>query len=305
MLSRMDTISLQCGIDREVLGHYISTTVIDKVFDTNKKFLECLSHTARTSFGKNIQFAPLTLSTMTITGKFNHASDSEMPIGLIRDALAEYPPEEGLYLGGMKPPRKRRSVANKEPNDVRKFRHQVSFMLDKKSAKLFYNGTVHATGFSSLVDFLHMIVLISQFVEEVVDINMNFDDFNINMINSGTVVQSDNFPLSFPPKAVYLHAKSMCIEAFFDPERHPAVKLLLFEGSKKVSTAFIFGTGNIVIFGSRDTAYISKMFDVIVNLLSDISHLGTPSALRRTTVKKEFDVSHGYLTPSYKLCIQA
>jgi hypothetical protein len=194
----------------------LTTKEIDKVFDTNKKFLECLSHTARTSFGKNIQFAPLTLSTMTITGQFSHASDSEMPIGLIRDALAEYPPEEGLYLGGMKPPHKRRSVANKEPNDVRKFRHQVSFMLDKKSAKLFYNGTIHATGFSSLVDFLHMIVLISQFVEEVVDINMNFVDFNINMINSGTVVQSDNFPLSFPPKAVYLHAKSMGIEVFFE-----------------------------------------------------------------------------------------
>ena len=47
------------------------------------------------------------------------------------------------------------------------------------------------------------------------------------------------------------------------------------------------------------------MFDVIVNLMNDISHLGTLSALRKTTVKKEFDISHGYLTSSYKLCIQA
>jgi hypothetical protein len=150
-----------------------------------------------------------------------------------------------------------------------------------------------------------MIILIAQFVEEMVDIQMNFDDFNINMINSGTVVQNNNFPLSFPPKAVYMHAQRAGLEAFFDPERHPAVKLLLFEGSKKVTTAFIFGTGNIVIFGSRDTTYISKMFDVVVNLLSDISHLGTLSALRKTTVKKDFDISHGYLTTSYKLCIQA
>ena len=242
---------------------------------------------------------------MTITGKFKHELDIEMPIERIREALSTCPPGEGLYLGGVKPPPKRRAAVTKDPPDVRKFKHQISFMLDKKSAKLFYNGTVHATGFSSLVDFLHMIILVAQFVEEMVDIPMNFDDFNINMINSGTVVQSNNFPLSFPPKAVYLHAQRAGIEAFFDPERHPAVKLLLFDGSKKVSTAFLFGTGNIVIFGSRDTAYISKMFDVIVNLMNDISHLGTLSALRKTTVKKEFDISHGYLTSSYKLCIQA
>lgn len=303
--SRVETLALHCGIEPDLLERYISPVVIDKVFDTNSSFLECLSHTAKTSVGKNVQFAPLTVSTMTITGKFKHELDIEMPIDRIREALSTCPPGEGLYLGGVKPPPKRRTTIVKDPPDVRKFKHQISFMLDKKSAKLFYNGTVHATGFSSLVDFLHMIILVAQFVEEMVDIPMNFDDFNINMINSGTVVQTNNFPLSFPPKAVYLHAQRAGIEAFFDPERHPAVKLLLFDGSKKVSTAFIFGTGNIVIFGSRDTVYISKMFDVVANLLGDISHLGTLTALRKTTVKKEFSVSHGYLTASYKLCVQS
>ena len=303
--SRISTLAVQCGIEPDLFERYVSPVVIDKVFDTNASFLECLSHTAKTSVGKNVQFAPLTVSTMTITGKFKHELDIEMPIERIREALSACPPGEGLYLGGVKPPPKRRAAVAKDPPDVRKFKHQISFMLDKKSAKLFYNGTVHATGFSSLVDFLHMIILVAQFVEEMVDIPMNFDDFNINMINSGTVVQINNFPLSFPPKAVYLHAQRAGIDAFFDPERHPAVKLLLFDGSKKVSTAFIFGTGNIVIFGSRDTAYISRMFDVIVNLMNDISHLGTLSALRKTTVKKDFCVSHGYLTTSYKLCIQA
>ena len=263
-----------------------------------------MTHTMKTSSGKNVQFSPLTISTMTITGKFKHDMDIEMPIERIREALSTYPPGEGLYLGGMKPATKRRS-ANVKNNDVRKFKHQISFMLDKKSAKLFYNGTVHATGFSSLVDFLHMILMIAQFVDEMVDIRLKFDDFNINMINSGTIVHTNNFPLSFPPKAVYLRAKQTGLEAIFDPERHPAVKLLLFDDARKVATAFIFGTGNIVIFGSRDTTYISKMFDVIVSLLEDVSHLGTPSALRKTTVKKDFDISHGYLTSSYKLCVQA
>ena len=302
---RVSTLALCCGVEPDLFERYVSPVVIDKVFDTNASFLECLTHAAKTSVGKNVQFAPLTVSTMTITGKFKHGLDIEMPIERIRDALATYPPDEGLYLGGVRLPPKRRAATGKDPPDVRKFKHQISFMLDKKSAKLFYNGTVHATGFSSLVDFLHMVILVAQFVEEMVDILMNFDDFNINMINSGTVVQSNNFPLSFPPKAVYLHAKRAGIEAFFDPERHPAVKLLLFDGSKKMTTAFIFGTGNIVIFGSRDTTYISKMFDVIVNLLSDISHIGSVTELRKTTVKKEFDISHGYLTASYKLCIQS
>lgn len=305
MSSLVSVLSVQCGIEPDLFERYVSPVVIDKIFDTNSSFLECLSHAAKTSVGRNVQFAPLTVSTMTITGKFKHDLDIEMPIERIREALSGCSPDEGLYLGGVKPPPKRRTNTNKDPPDVRKFKHQISFMLDKKSAKLFYNGTVHATGFSSLVDFLHMIVLIAQFVEEMVDIPMIFDDFNINMINSGTVVQNNNFPLSFPPKAVYLHAQRAGIDAFFDPERHPAVKLLLFDGTKKMTTAFIFGTGNIVIFGSRDTTYISKMFGVIVNLLSDISHLGTSSAPRKTTVKKEFDISHGYLTSSYKLCVQS
>lgn len=300
--SRVSTLAVQCDIKPELFERYVSPEVIDKVFDTNSSFLECLSHTVKTSDGKNVQFSPLTVSTMTITGKFKHEMDIEIPVERIREALFTYPPGEGLYLGGVKPSLKRRV---KNLPDFRKFKHQISFMLDKKSAKLFYNGTVHATGFSSLVDLLHMIILIAQFVEETVNIPMNFDDFNINMINSGTVVQTNNFPLSFPLQTVYLHAQRVGIETFFDPERHPAVKLLLFDGSNKVSTAFIFGTGNIVIFGSRDTAYISKMFDAIVNLMSDISHFGTLTALRKTTVKKEFCVSHGYLTASYKLCIQA
>lgn len=302
-MSSVSVLAFHCGIEPDVFERYVSSDAIEKMFDTSDKFLECLSHSMKSSVDRTVQFAPLTISTMTITGKFRHDLDIEMPIGQIREALATCPSDEGLYLS-VKPPPKRRAVTTKDPPDVRKFKHQVSFMLDKKSAKLFYNQTIHATGFSSIIDFLHMMILIAQFVEEHVDIHMTFEDFNINMINSGTVVQSNNFPLSFPLKALYLHAQRAEIEAFFDPERHPAVKLLLFDGSKKVSTAFIFGTGNIVIFGSRDTAYISKMFDVVVNLLSDISHLGTLTALRKTTVKKEFCVSHGYLTSSYKLCIQ-
>lgn len=304
-MSSVSVLAFHCGIEPDVFERYVSSDAIEKMFDTNDKFLECLSHTVKTSFEKTVQFAPLTISTMTITGKFRHDLDIEMPIGQIREALATCHSDEGLYLGGVKPPPKRRASNSKDPPDVRKFKHQVSFMLDKKSAKLFYNKTIHATGFSSIIDFLHMMILIAQFVEEHVDIHMTFEDFNINMINSGTVVQSNNFPLSFPLKALYLHAQQAGLEAFFDPERHPSVKLLLFEESKKVSTAFIFGTGNIVIFGSRDTSFISKMFDVVVNLLSDISHLGTLTALRKTTVKKEFDVSHGYLSSSYKLCIKA
>ncbi len=301
--SRVETLALQCGVEPELFDRYISPAVIDKVFEANTSFLKCLSHAARNSSWEDVQFAPLTISTMTITGKFRH--EFEMPIERIREALTERPPGEGLYLGGVKPPPKRRSSKVQEPPDVRKFKHQISFMHEKRSAKLFYNGTVHATGFSSLVDFMIMILLIAQFVEEAVDIQMNFDDFNINMINSGTVVQSNNFPMSFQPRAIYAQAQSIGLDSFFDPERHPAVKLLLFEGSKKVSTAFIFGTGNIVIFGSRDTSYISKMFDIVVNLMREVSHLGAVTGLRKTTVKKDFSVSHGYLTSSYKLCIGA
>lgn len=96
---------------------------------------------------------------------------------------------------------------------------------------------------------------------------------------------------------------SMGFDVYFDPERHPAVKIVIYdEARKKMSTALVFGTGNITIFGSRRMSHVISMFETIASLFDGIGSLGTITALRTTTVRKTFDVSHGYITSSYLLC---
>jgi len=289
-------LAFHCNSEPEIIERHIDPDVIEKVFDTNAKFLECLSSVTRSSIGKNVNFAPLTISTMTITGKFEH-DQIELPIVRIREALEAHSSENGLYIGQVKVSKTKKVL------DVRKFNHQVSFMFEKKSAKLFYNGTIHATGFATIIEFVHISLLIAEFIEKTVDIRVKLADFATNLINAGTIVQRGFFPLSFSPHCVYVNAQRSGLNAFFDPDRHPAVKLLLFEDSKKISTAFVFGTGSIVIFGAKNVEHISRMFDVIANFLSDIQHFGTTTALRKTTVKKDFSISHGYLSNSYTLCV--
>ena len=296
-MTNMDTLAFHFKTEPEIIERHIDPSVIEKVFDTNAKFLECLSSVTRSSIGKNVNFSPLTISTMTITGKFEH-DQIELPIVRIRDALEEHTLEDGLYIGGQVKVSKTKKVL-----DVRKFNHQVSFMFEKKSVKLFYNGTIHATGFATIIEFVHISLLIAEFIEKTVGIRVKLADFTTNLINAGTIVQRGSFPLSFSPHCVYVNARQSGMNAFFDPERHPAVKLLLFEDSKKISTAFVFGTGSIVIFGAKNVEHISRMFDVIANFLSDIQHFGTTTSLRKTTVKKDFSISHGYLSNSYTLCV--
>ena len=289
------------GIDASMLHHYMSDRVMKHVSDRNADFLSCMSRATEVSNARGVQFSPLTVSTMTITGKFD-TNGVEIPISHIRDTLFEQHSEDGLKLG-MPKETTHRKTAFKETTDVRKFKHQVSFKLGTKSCKLFYNGTVHATGFASLVDFLHMVILISKFVEKNVGIHMTLEEMDIKMINVGTTVQRANFPLTIPPHVLYAYANSMGYDSYFDPERHPAVKLVLHESGQKVSTAFIFGTGSIIMCGCRSTSHITAMFDIVTKLLARVNHSGSSAPLRTTTVRKPFDISHGYVTSSYKLCV--
>jgi len=301
--SKMSLASLMeklYGIDVDTFRHYVDDRAMKKVSDENAAFLSCMSRATETSIARGVQFSPLTVSTMTITGKFN-TNGVEIPISRIRDVLFEQTTDDGLYLGVPKET-KYRKTAFKETTDVRKFKHQVSFKLGTKSCKLFYNGTVHATGFSSLLDFLHTSVMISTFVEENAGIHMILGELDIKMINAGTTVQREHFPLTIPPRVLYSCAISMGYESYFDPERHPAVKLVLHENGQKVSTAFIFGTGSIVMCGCRNTSHITAMFDIVAQVLARVENSGSATSLRTTTVRKTFDISHGYMTSSYKLC---
>ena len=302
----LNVMRYSCGIDEETVPLFIRNEVLEKASKLNESFLKCMTQvTSTTKKLSNVAFAPLGVTTLTITGKFtNNGVVDELPVTFIRESLSERTDENGLHLGVQKI-KKHRASTYKPPADVRKFRHQVAFKLGKKSAKLFYNGTVHATGFSSIVDFLHMSLIIAEFVRDITngELIMTLSDFNINMINAGTLVTNrGNMPLSYSPKFIAQQVEKAGHHADFDVERHPAVKIMLFDKKKKLSTGFIFATGNIVIFGSREPEHVAKMFDIIAKTLDDAHEVATATPPRTTTVRKSFDLTRGYTTNSYKLC---
>lgn len=285
--------------EEELVSKYISNAVLDKLSVSNNDFLRNMTRAGCISSHSLVDFLPLVVSTMTITGKLD-SNGVAIPISLIRDALSI---SDGDLVLGVPRETKHSKHNFKDKADAHRFMHQVSFKMGTKSCKLFYNGTVHSTGFSSLIEFVNMIIHISHFVEKVSGISLRLAGFDINMLNVATTVQRGIFPLRFPAASVYSRALSTGLDVYFDPERHPAVKIVIYDGAKKkMSTALIFGTGNITIFGSRHMSHVISMFETIASLFDGIASLGTTTALRTTTVKKTFDVSHGYITSSYLLC---
>lgn len=300
MNSSLEDILKTCyNLEKELVSKYVSEAARDKLSMTNGDFLRSMTRAGSISSHSLVDFSPLVVSTMTITGKLD-SNGVVIPIALIRDALSV---SDGNLVLGV--PRESKNNKNnfKDKADAHRFMHQVSFKMGTKSCKLFYNGTVHSTGFSSLIEFVNMIIHISHFVEQVSGVRLRLNGFDINMLNVATTVQRGNFPLVFPASVVYSRASSMGFDVYFDPERHPAVKIIIYdEAKKKMSTVLIFGTGNITIFGSRHMSHVISMFETIASLFDGIGSLGTTTALRTTTIRKTFDVSHGYITSSYLLC---
>jgi hypothetical protein len=276
--------------------------VLDKAARTNAEFLRCMTDVTATTERLDVTFAPLVVTTLTITGKFENDAVEELPLEFIREKLKAH--DGDLHLG-VQNVKKYRKDTVKPPPDVRKFRHQVSFKFGKKSAKLFYNGTIHATGFSNVIEFLYVSFRIAEFVRSITNdgLALRLADFSINMINATTLVTDSCLPLSFSPTFLFKRMKANGYHADFDAERHPAVKIMLFDDGRKVSTGFVFATGNIVIFGSRFPRHVAKMFDMLARELNDVRHMGMTTPPRTTTVRKNFDLAHGYSMNSYMLCI--
>ncbi|APC25799.1 transcription factor TFIID [Only Syngen Nebraska virus 5] len=305
------TLTDFCNIPREFVDTHISKNVIDKVAHMNEEFLRCMtSMTSTCKKSTRVKFIPPTVTTITITGKFIYDDSvaKELPIEYIRERLDEEN-ELGLYIGVQKVKKHRADVYSKKvQHDKRKFRHQVPIKHGGKSAKLFYNGSVHITGITNLVEFVHMTSVIAAFVHDITnkELLMVLDDFKINMINTSSLVTDlKNFPLSFPPKTITELVKETGQHVDFDPERYPGVKIIISdEDGKKVATGCVFQTGSITIIGAREPRYIAKAFDVIGTNLNRLWSLGLSASKPRTTTSRiPLEISHGYLTNSWRLCI--
>jgi TATA-box binding protein (TBP) (component of TFIID and TFIIIB) len=245
----------------------------------------------------HIKSTPVQISTMTIAGRYDRG---ELPIELIREKLAEGSGGE-LYLAVPKVVKHRKTTVVQDTK-MRKFDHQVSFKLGGSSLKVFLNGSVHGTGFASITEFVEMTEMVAQYIMDISGIELQLVDFNINMVNASTsTVDADYRPIQFQMKQLADAFTRDGYHADFDPERHPAVKVMLFNNEKKVSTCFVFPTGSITIFGSKEPEHIATIFEILFKTMDKAYAISSVCSPRKTTLRKPLDISYGYPSSIVKL----
>ena len=310
MTNFLNEVTTKTGVDGKEILEMVTEETIEKIRSVNAEFLSSMTEMARVCESmKNVRMLTPTVTTITITGKVSFDEDvtKELPIDYIRESL-DVENNYGLYIGVPKTKKKRTGVFTKKvEHDKRKFRHQVSINHDGKSAKLFYNGSIHATGCTSILDFVCIVIHISKFISDITsgDLKLKLSDFKINMINTSSLVMSrDKYPMVFPPKTLTELMRNERVNVDFDPERHPGVKIVLMDGKTKVSTGCVFQTGSITIIGSKAPNYVAMIFKQIADNLDKFYSIASSSKkLRTTTALKPLSLSHGYLENSYNICI--
>lgn len=246
----------------------------------------------RTNFVKAV---PVIMNTMTFSGRFNRG---DIPIKAIRSEMAA----SNIIIGdddisvSLATPKivKRRNISSKSAH-MNKFDHQVSFNIGTSCVKLFFNGSIHGTGFCSSNEFIAAAEIIANIIQRVCGIETELVEINTNLINVSTAVFDSSWkPLKFNLKKLSEAFMRNNVHADFNPEQHPACKVVLFEKEKKLITGLIFPTGSISIFGSKEPKYIADIYETILKTMDDNVHMSVLCDFRKTTLKKHFSVSHGY-----------
>jgi TATA-box binding protein (TBP) (component of TFIID and TFIIIB) len=273
------------------------------------EFLESMTRIQRAGQMKSVSFLPLTITTITLTGTYVIRGAPTIPVETLRN-MEDVAAEFGLTFDEPRVKRKRKDAYTRDVvPDKRRFRNQLSVRRDGKSAKIFYNGSLHVTGCASVADFVDVADLIVQFVREGTgregpEIELILSAFDIKMINAGTVIvdPANGFPVKFPPRALSGAAARFGVD--FDSERHPGVKIPVYEDGVKVATTCVFQTGSMSIIGAKRPRHVALAFENAADVLEACAHVGEPTAIamRTTTAKKKLDLVHGYPAASYFAC---
>lgn len=254
---------------------------------------------------KSPGFAPLTITTITMTAVFDLGDIKVIPIDVLKNAT-ELAREMNMTVDEPKTKRRRKDAYVRDVvPEKRRFRNQASLRHGGKSAKIFYNGSLHVTGCASPKDFVDVAVAVATFVHAATGIELTPKSVGIQMINAGTTIldKSSGLPMCFRPRTLSSEATAAGFVADFDSERHPGVKLPLYDNGTKVATACVFQTGSVSIIGARNPRYLAAAFENLVNVIEACVHIGEPAkAMRTTTSKKRLDFAHGYPSAAYDAC---
>ena len=193
---------------------------------------------------------------------------------------------------------------NKKPKKT--FYNQITLNyrdISNKSIKVFSNGKLQITGLTSFFEC-------NLVLEKVVRwLNACFETTTIQSENAYVGMLNINFSVQ---TKIDLHQLNRILNSFdhvmavYNPETYPAINVKLqdaseFTFSNSSISLFIFGTGNIVVTGSKTLNQSIFAYDFIVKVLSSNS-----SVIKSKNQRKMDDPNvyiDGYAARQYLSCI--
>lgn len=250
---------------------------------------------------------PLSLSTITFTGRLNVASLPVESMRLAAEVLDAFDDDEREFrvdCDVLKREAKRAARGASKPPAAKRFRYQLPLKRGGKSLKLFHNGSVHCTGCTSPLEFLDMAQALTEFIETTGGpAGTVLLDFDIQLINTLFLLTCPRtgLPLTVSPGALLAHlnggARGEAV-ADFDTERHPSVKIPVLLDGRKVATVCVFQTGSVSVMGAKHPDHVAHAFELVCAALDECAgEVCAPDArapMRTTTAKRGLDLDAGY-----------
>lgn len=272
---------------REALGRF------------GREFLECFERVNRANEAlRNVTTLPMSLSTITCTGVLSRA---ELPVDDMRlaaELVAELGGEAEFEV----------DCDEAKYNKSKRFRYQLPLKRNGKSLKLFYNGSVHATGCTSPLEFLDMVDCLSGFMRQMGNLEAWLVSFDIQLINTLFLVAHPGTkkPMTIAPGALLRILGRGQQPAEFDTERHPSVKIPLLLDGAKVATVCVFQTGSVSIMGAKRPSHVAAAYEMVVaHIDAHAAQLCLPDAaarMRTTTAKQGLVLVQGYPFNLFSCC---
>lgn len=274
-------------------------------------FLDCFQRiNAATERLRHVSALPVTVSTITFTGTL---SRGDLPVDEMRLA-AEVADELGDPLAfGVDGDAGAGDKRRRQPTGDKRFRYQLPLRRNGKSLKLFHNGSVHATGCTSPLEFLDMADALRGFVAAAGGVDVRLLSFDIQLINALFVVcdPATGHPLTIAPGAL-LRSLGDASRADFDTERHPSVKIPLLVddpaapgGKVKAATVCVFQTGSVSIMGAKRPHHVAAAYEMVCAAIDACApRVCAPdgTVVRTTTARQALTLVDGYPFGVYSCC---
>lgn len=241
----------------------------------------------------------MSVSTITLTGRLDAAALPVEDMRLAAELAAELG-DELEFRVDCDLLKKRRRRGGAPP--AKRFRYQLPLTRGGKSLKVFHNGSIHATGCGSPVEFLDMVDALRGFVRDTCGLEVRLLDFDVQLINALFVLACPRTgrPMTVPPGALLRRlAATAGLRPDFDTERHPSIKVpVADDAGAKVATVCVFQTGSVSIMGAKRPAHVARAYAAVMAALDACpADIGAPDprhALRTTTARHALHLQDGY-----------